>query len=161
MTGLAPSAIYWDSNVFLSYLEESPGRGDPIDALIEQATRQRTIRIVTSVVTVAEVAFLGSERKAGTLEREVEPILDRIWDDPVFNLIAVTLPISQVARRLIRASLFAGPRLKPMDAIHVATARDADAGVLYTYDTTLRKHSDRYGFPIVAPPTPPPSLIQR
>ena len=104
----AQRPLYWDANVFLSYVEGTPGRAALIDGLI-------------------------------------------------VHLIEVTETIARAARRIVRASILAGPTLKPMDAIHLAMALHMSVAEMHTYDATLHKLSGRFGFPIQEPSSIPPT----
>jgi predicted nucleic acid-binding protein len=149
MTDVVPPH-YWDSNLFLSYVEGTPGRVATVRSLVVRASPD-SIRISTSMVTVSEVAFSGRERATGVLSPSFDRAITRLWADPVIELVAVSFDIVMTARDLIRGALLDGPRLKPMDAIHLATARSADASVFLTYDQALQRHSGRHGFPIIEP----------
>ncbi len=78
--------------------------------------------------------------------------------------------IAEDARDLIRVGLAEKWGLKPMDAIHLATARRMNANRFHTYDGDLTKYGDVIGIPVEEPiadapmlalgaatPTPPPS----
>ncbi len=51
--------IYWDANVFLSYINNLPDRMPVLDAILEEIESSKNDRIVTSVLSKVEVA-LGS-----------------------------------------------------------------------------------------------------
>ena len=62
--------IYVDANVLLAYLGNETGRAEIVEALLDEARRSE-IEIITSVLSIAEVAFGAQERDAG-LTREGE-----------------------------------------------------------------------------------------
>ena len=68
---------YWDSNVFLSYIEGTTGRMNDIEALLEDAEAGRC-EIYTSVLTVAEVAFAEAEKVGRQLDPAVEAAIDAL-----------------------------------------------------------------------------------
>ena len=47
---------YADANVLLAYVGNEPGRADIVEALLDEA-RRGVIEIITSVLSIAEVAF--------------------------------------------------------------------------------------------------------
>lgn len=59
----APPRYYWDANVFLTYIHLVPERAPDIDALLD-AARDRKIEVVTSTLSIVEVAF-GAEEELG------------------------------------------------------------------------------------------------
>jgi len=149
MTDLAVP-LYWDSNLFLAYVEQEPRRVEAIEAVRTDASRGR-VRIYTAAVSVTEVAFAGIERTAGILDARVARTIAALWADPTIQVVDVTVPIALAARDLIRRSLVDGPRLKPVDAIHLAAAITVGAAAFHTFDMALHRHSDRYGFSISEP----------
>ncbi len=56
-----PERVYWDACVFLSYINGEQERLPVIDALLEES-RSGKIEIITSTVSLAEVAFAEEER---------------------------------------------------------------------------------------------------
>ena len=73
------TAIYWDANVFLSYVNGMPEHLPTLDALLESSASGGGIRIYTSTLSVAEVAFAASEQKQGTLDSTMEQKIDGLW----------------------------------------------------------------------------------
>lgn len=58
--------VYWDANVFLSYVNEYADRVQEIEALLEEGKRGE-IELLTSTVSVVEVAFGAVEQKQAAL----------------------------------------------------------------------------------------------
>ena len=56
---MTPPRVYWDANVMLSYLNAVPERLPVIEELLRQS-RAAAIEIVTSALSIAEVAFAQS-----------------------------------------------------------------------------------------------------
>lgn len=152
---ITPEPLYWDANLFLSYVEGTPGRFETIQAIITAAEFDE-VRIYTSTISVAEVAFAGAERTIGVLDPAVAHSIAHLWTDRLLNLVEVSYDIALAARDVVRGSLLHGPRLKPMDAVHLATARHVAVSRMHTFDGQLHKHSERLGFPILAPILNPP-----
>ena len=65
------TAIYWDANVFLSYVNGMPEHLPTLDTLLE-GSASGNIKIYTSTLSVAEVAFATSEREQRTLDLPME-----------------------------------------------------------------------------------------
>ena len=148
--------VYWDANVFLSYVNEVPGRMPVLSALMEQS-RNDEITIYTSALSRVEVAFSDSEQQARAPNPEIESQLDNLWANRNVVRAIETLPaISLNARGLIRAVLTYGWSLKPPDAIHLATARwllneGISVDEFHTYDASLFKYADVVGFDVLEP----------
>lgn len=145
--------IYWDANVLLSYIEDTPGRTAVIEPIFERATKGE-IRIATSVVSRVEVAFLPSEH----VDEEDDPDAD----DPVAELWKPASPltpvefhdgIADIARKLVRTAKAREWSLKPLDAIHIASAVFVNAAEMHTYDTKLHRFAEDAGLPITEPTT--------
>lgn len=63
----ADSRFYWDSNVLLTYINGDQDRLPIIDALMSQVDKG-DIEILTSVITIAEVAWGATERAQAALD---------------------------------------------------------------------------------------------
>ena len=149
---------YWDSCVFLSYVNETAGRVDDVASLLEEAANRR-IEIVTSVLTIAEVAFGAEEQTKKKLDPEIEKRINRLWEpaSPV-NLIEVYSTIAEDARALARSVIEKGWSLKGYDSLHLAAARRLGVTLFATYDDALLKYADVVGFPIEHPAVMAPRL---
>jgi predicted nucleic acid-binding protein len=132
--------------------------GDPaplpaLDNLLERASTKHSLEITTSTLAITEVAFFAFERQQG-LNPMAASTFDTFWNDPLIRLVPVSIAIARAARHLVCDSLVTGPRLKPPDAIHLATAQRLGVTYLHSYDRTLHRYSGRLGFPISTPRTP-------
>lgn len=134
---------YWDSNVFLSYINKIPERISAIEAMLDEA-EQGKIEIVTSTVTITEVAFAATEKLGHALDAATEDALSALWEPPI-RLIEFHRLVAEDARSLIRAAIEKGESLKPMDAIHLATAVRSRAAEVQTYDEQLRGRATTLG----------------
>jgi predicted nucleic acid-binding protein len=56
-----PRRIYFDANVFLAYISSEEGRAGTVQSVIEEA-RRGEIEIITSILSIAEVAFAAHEK---------------------------------------------------------------------------------------------------
>ena len=149
MTDPSGRVYYWDADVCLSYFAATPGRLPTLDALLVSAGAGE-IEIVTSVITISEVAFVEAGRTRRRLDPAVEAAMDALWGSSI-RLVEVSSIIALSARGLVRTSIAAGPRLKPMDTIHLATAESLHVAAMHTYDRALHQLSGRLGFPIREP----------
>ena len=144
--------IYWDSCVPLSYVNGVPDRLPTIDELLRHARREE-LELVTSVLSITEVAFAASEQAGGALDPEVEENIDSLWspDSPI-ALVEFHDLIAREARGLIRQGIGQDwGKLKPADAIHLATARRLEVDRFHTYDDRLLKWNGVAGFPVTRP----------
>jgi predicted nucleic acid-binding protein len=153
-----PDAIdlrYWDSCVFLSYINGHPARLPTIDAILLEVRRSKgTKGIVTSVFSVAEVAFGAQEQQQQALDPAVEKRIDDLWqDESVVKLSEFHELIALEARAIMRMALVKGWSLKGKDAVHLATARFLKVKEFNTYDAGLFKYGPDLGFPIQPPTT--------
>lgn len=75
-----PARIYWDANVFISYVNAIPDRISVLDALLEESARGAIV-IYTSTLSHVEVAFSESEKDRNALSREIEQKISNLWTD--------------------------------------------------------------------------------
>ena len=150
--------IYWDSNVFLSYLNELPDRMLVLESLLESSSSGvGTLKLHTSTLSQVEVAFAASEQKQQQLDIEVEQRINALWSDPE-AVVSVEYHdgIGQLAKGLMRDAIPSGWSLKPLDAIHLATAQWlSDVGIkvdeFHTYDAGLFKYKSIVDFDVCEP----------
>ena len=147
--------IYWDSDCWLSFINAIPDRAPVLKFLLSDSkNEQGDIALVTSVISKVEVAFAQSEYQGKQIDRTVEDAIDALWADrSAVTLIEFHDQIALEARGLIRSGLHREWSLKPMDAIHLATAKSLDVDEFHTYDKGLVKEglSAHLGFPIRNP----------
>jgi predicted nucleic acid-binding protein len=150
-----PRFVYWDSCVFLSYINADPGRIDTLDALLDEIQKSNgEKRIVTSILTKVEVAWSAIEHTTQTLSPNVEQTIDALWnDESVIGFIELHDGIVIRARDLMRQSLTQGWSLKPADAIHLASAQWLGVEELHTYDDKLPRYGTMIGCKICEPYT--------
>ena len=127
---------YWDSDVFLGWLNREPDRAPICESILEDAKLGKC-EILTSTVTFAEVFYVKSAT-----------ILQESGIESIRNLFAyswiVPVLLDRLTAELARELLFEfGKRegLKPKDAIHLASAMRAKvlgkAEVFETWDGGL------------------------
>lgn len=148
--------LYWDSNVLIDYISGTPGRAEEIRRVWDELTKEKDNRVVTSVLSIAEVAHANEEKLRAKLDPGTVAQLDELWNDP--NVLMVEMPpyLTVKARDLMRDATSRGWALKPGDAIHLATAMWVHAGInpiseFNTYDDRLHKYVAITGFPIKEP----------
>lgn len=143
--------VYWDANVFLSYINGDVDRLPDIDALLAKSGVE--FQIVTSALSIVEVAFGKIEQDGRALDEETEAKINALWEPPSPIQLAEFYPLlAHEARALIRQAVPRGWALKPADAMHLATARRLSATAFHTYDD-LERFQELIGILIEAPPS--------
>jgi len=121
------SRIYWDSMLFIYWLEDSPGYAKRVDA-IHARMQERGDQLITGAFTFGEV-LAGVYRKSGAdLAEEMQSSLRSV----VSEVIPFTLATSDHYAR-IRGTL----DVKAPDAIHLASAAQAGTDLFLTNDDNL------------------------
>ena len=156
--------IYWDACAFLSYVNENPERMPVLDALLHSSA-DGNINIHTSSLSRVEVAFAASEQLHRELDSQEEQKIDGLWEDPsTISVVEFHDGIGLQARTLIRGAIARGWKLKPLDAIHLATAQwlisaGFSVAEFHTYDGGLEKYGPLVEFTICEPYTEQPRMI--
>lgn len=151
--------VYWDSCVFVSYLDADPHRIDTIEQIIDDIASDNQQVIVTSQLSLVEVAFVETEKVSGVLNQDIVDRIEGLWSDHhVLEIVELNPLVARRARELIRLAITDGRRLKPADAIHLATAEWVAASEFHTYDDKLKGYADMIGMPISAPHVPQPRI---
>jgi predicted nucleic acid-binding protein len=130
--------VYWDSDVFLGYIQEEPGKVELCDGTMQRAIAGELV-IVTSTLTIAEVLWL---RGGPRLSADRADLVRKIFRRSCFRLRNVTRAIAENSQDLVW-----GHDIRPKDAVHVATALDAKAPILETFDAGLLRKSGLVGLP--------------
>lgn len=126
MNSKLPS-IYWDSCVFIDGHQKTPGR-IPHILEIEKTAKQGKYRIITSTLAIAEVVKIPNRPMLTVSEEKQirEYFLNR-W----VSLVPLDRPVATEAAALVR-----NHKLKPPDAVRLATAMRCGCMALCTYDST-------------------------
>lgn len=153
--------IYWDADVWLSYINGEGDRLPTLDALLADSSSPKgEIELCTSEISEVEVAFGKAEQDKRAMDSDVEKQIDALWaDSEALKVVEYHRAIGIEARKMIRTGVEKGWQLKPMDAIHLATAKYLGVNEFHTYDKRLLKYSNEVGFPIVEPRTSQPRMI--
>jgi predicted nucleic acid-binding protein len=152
--------IYWDSSVFLHYIQGTAEWIPILDSLLEEASETKGLVIVTSTVSITEVAFAQVEKDDKALDPQIEAAIDALWQDPsAVKLVDYNQIVAREARGLLRRAVESGRHLKPMDAIHLATALNRRVNDFHTTDDRLQRAWQDLGFPVRDPFTEKPKLF--
>jgi predicted nucleic acid-binding protein len=151
MPGKAPKRSYWDACVFLAWVNKEPDRVGVVDALLDSAG-DGVIEIVTSVISITEVALAAPEQAAKVLSAAELARIDNLWKprSPV-KLAECHVLIATDARELMRKTTGDGWKLKAPDAIHLSTAVRLGCQEFLTYDSRLFKFDSIIGMPVKEP----------
>jgi len=146
---------YWDACVFLSYINGTVGRFSVIEDFLSRS-RRGEFRIVTSTLSIVEVAFAAVEKESAILVPTVQARIDNLWADrKAIRLSEMHQIVAHEARRLVRYATVNGWALKPADAIHLATAIGLKSTIglteIHTYEPKWRKFQPEVGVRIRAP----------
>jgi hypothetical protein len=129
---------YWDSDCFLGWLQGEPDKEASCKEVLEAAEDGKVL-IVTSALTIAEVLALKNAQPIPVSNcRKVEAFFRRDY----IVIRNITRHIAENARTYVWDY-----GVKPKDALHVATAIDADLELLNTFDEALQKKSTMVGNP--------------
>lgn len=134
-----PRRVYFDANVLLAYVGNEEGRADTVQTLLDEA-RRAEIEILTSVLSIAEVAYGAHERDHGLTEAGEEAI-EHLWTpaSPIM-LVDVSQAVTRNARSMIRRAKVQNlGGLRAADAIHLATAHMFGCDVVFTYEGQTRR----------------------
>ena len=86
-------------------------------------------------------------------------LIDNLWEDrKAIQMVEVTPVVTRKSRDPVRDAKGLGFSLKPMDAIHLATAMLYGATEFDTYDNGLTKYAPAVGMPIREPVLAQPTL---
>lgn len=154
------AVYYWDACVPLSYVNGVPDRLPHIDAFMSKSGAD--FQLITSVLSITEVAFAAYEKHASTLDPDTESKILKLWQagSPI-KIVEFYELIALRAQRLMRSALANKWSLKPADAIHLATADQLKVKEFLTYDEGLEKFwvLTENRFPIHRPISATPHLL--
>lgn len=95
----------------------------------------RDILLVTSTLTIVEVAFDKTEKDRKLLDISIEQKIDKLWyPNSGVRLVDFHQGIARRARELMRIAVTRGWKSQPVDAIHPATAETMNVSELHTYN---------------------------
>jgi predicted nucleic acid-binding protein len=144
-----PKAVF-DASVWVALLEDERDRADHVQRLLEQA-EAGDLQVLVSTLTITEVTK-GPKASDPPMSVEHQETFEEFLDNPYVTLVSVDPAVARRGRDIRREHR----ALKTPDAIMIATAIVAGAGVLYTYDEDdllpLNGHPTVGGLQIIEPP---------
>ena len=140
--------VYWDSDAFLGWLQAEPGKVELCAGTLKRASQGEVV-ILTSALTLAEVLWM---RNAPPIPQDKAEIVRKFFRRSYMRVRNVTRAASESAQDLVWTQ-----GIRPKDAIYVATALDAGAFALETFDEGLIGKSGKVGTPplLIRKPLPP------
>ena len=142
--------VYWDACCFLSYLSGDPSRL-VLRRLMEDA-KAGGILLVTSAISIAEVAYLAPEGLGRPLDQAIEAKIESMWRwVQAIRIVDTHAGIGRRARDLLRHALVHGWERNARDAIHLASAQQAGATTVHTYDAKWDRFSPLIGTNVERP----------
>jgi len=155
-----PQFLYWDTDVFLSYLNEHPDRISTLQAILDNISKDKQSLIVTSTISKVEVAWFAHEKLNRVLNPNEESRIDALWNDSsVVDFVEFHDDIAIIARDIMRTGMIKGWKLRTNDAIHLASAQWVQCYEINTYDDKWSKYSEIVGIDIKEPSVIQPSLL--
>ena len=139
---MPPSRRLWDSCIVIGYLAGSPDLMPDCPGIIRQA-EAGILEIVVSEMAKVETAYLN-----GVSDAQSELLIREFFSREYIIPISIDDPVSAIARDLVR-KYRVSPKLKPPDAIHLATAILWRIPVLETTDPDLLRLDQLEGNPLV------------
>ena len=123
------SRVYWDSMIFVYWLESHPSYSARVEHIF-QAMLQRRDRLCASYLCMGEVLV-------GPLKHKHAALVDKVFQ--LFDSGGIEiLPFDRKAAELF-AQLRATAGVSPADAIHLACAAAFGVDLFLTHDQTLQK----------------------
>jgi len=152
--------LYWDTDVFLSYLNEHPDRISTLQSILDNISKDKRSLIVTSTISKVEVAWVAHEKLNRILNPGEEKRIDALWNDSsVIDFVEFHDDIAIIARDLMRTGMIKDWKLRTNDAIHLASAQWVQCYEINTYDDKWSKYSEIVGIDIKEPSVIQPSLL--
>jgi uncharacterized protein len=121
------SLVYWDTMLFIYWLEDHPVYAPQVQAVHELMSKRRD-RLCTSVFAVGEV-LLGPYKRRQT---ELAETIGQYFNSPHVELLSFDI---RTAGRY--AQIRAGYPVSPADAIHLASAAEAGVDLFVSNDKDL------------------------
>jgi uncharacterized protein len=123
------SRVYWDSMVFIYWLENHPAYAPRADYIF-QSMLTRADRLCASHLTIGEVLTGPVKHKRLQLAQKIE----QFFDSGLLEM----LPFNRAAAGEF-ARLRAGEKVRAADAIHLACAAVSGVDLFLTHDRSLHK----------------------
>jgi predicted nucleic acid-binding protein len=121
------SRVYWDSMLFIYWLEDNPQYARRVDA-VRSRMKQRHDQLITGAFTFGEVLAGAYRKNVPQLADEMRGLLR--------NAVSEVVPFTlETADRYAR--IRGTPGIPPADAIHLASAAQASTDLFLTNDKRL------------------------
>lgn len=157
--------LYWDACVFLSFVKKEPWSIAVLDAIWEEVSTTRGMKIVTSGISIVEVAYAAQHGSQQRSTPEGLAAIDRLWNSRSVQVVEAFPLLLYSARQLIRDALDAGIKTPSAnDALHLATANWVNHQVapvleFQTYEPGLAAYNPLLQVRIDRPTTLQPKLL--
>ena len=152
----SPRRIYVDANVFIAYLNNEAGRAEIIEALFAAAEAGEVL-LLTSMISLTEVAYVSASGELTDADAD-DRIDNLLRNRRIVTIVECTEEIALDARQYARPAPGRTRPLKPLDAIHLCSAKAADVDDLYTYDNDFDPFDEAMDFAIGGPSLSNPRL---
>lgn len=147
--------------MFLSYIEgNDSSRLSHIRPLLEDAEKN-LLEIVTSALTIVEVAYAPYEKAATVLDQGIEDAIAALWaiGSPV-RVVEVDAVTAVKGRQLVREGIGTRRAIKPNDAVHLATAMRLGVDALHTYNLKdFQRWANPTGIVVSHPASAHPQMV--
>lgn len=122
------SRIYWDTMLFVYWLEDHPQQAPKVKRIFEKMEQRRDV-LCTSTFTMAEL-LVGPKKKSAP---DVAERIKNFLRSPAVDLLPFTEDTAEQY-----ATIRATNHVSPADAIHLASAAEAGVNLFLTNDHRLR-----------------------
>jgi uncharacterized protein len=122
------SRIYWDSMLFIYWLEENPDFGNKVDAIWSRM-RKRNDQLITGALALGEV--LAGAYKRGVDRQRIQSIRAEFE-----SVVSEVVPFTAEAADLF-GQIKGSSKIPSADAIHLACAATAGTDLFLTNDKNL------------------------
>lgn len=157
--------LYWDACVFLSFVKKEPWNIGVLDAIWDDVTKTRGLAIVTSSISIVEVAYAAHHGQHERSTPEGLTAIDSLWNSRQVQVVESFPQLLYSARQLIRDALGAGIKTPTAnDALHLATANWLNQQVgqvlgFQTYEPALAAYNPLLSVNVGRPTTLQPKLV--
>jgi predicted nucleic acid-binding protein len=144
---------YWDACLFLDLINVTPGRAETLSRLWDDLLgKEPKALAVTSVLSIAEVAYAAHEKQLHVLNPAALAKIDGFWSpsSPI-EMVEIYPGLAFEARRMMRTAVEGGNSLRAHDAIHFAAAFRRGCTHFLTFDEKLYKFDCKFGFAVQEP----------
>lgn len=121
------SRIYWDSMLFIYWIEDHPVYGRRMSHILDRMTERADV-LCTSTFTLAEV-LTGPYKRA---DERVATEIREVFESAAIETLPFTTRTAEIYARIRGRFGFSPP-----DAIHLASAADAGTDIFLTNDDAL------------------------